>query len=170
MTLSTYTVGQIKSFQGREGYGFNANLYRDGKKVAFVYDDASGGMFHYDWLAKDRAQATAEEAAFAAAAKAQPQIDLGPEVVNGAGVMLDCDPDTYMARLVDEAETTKKVRSLLKRRVLIAVGGVIRQSKTAPTPALIAAFAKKYPEGIILNTLPEAEAVALVIKTDEARA
>ena len=45
-----YSVKNIKSFQGREGYGFNCNLYRGKKKIAFCYDDASGGEVRIDWL------------------------------------------------------------------------------------------------------------------------
>jgi hypothetical protein len=44
-----YSVKSVKSFMGREGYGFNANLYRGKKKIAFVRDDASGGEVDVDW-------------------------------------------------------------------------------------------------------------------------
>lgn len=163
MADQPYTVRNITSFRGREGYGFNATLYAGDRRVAVVYDDASGGMYRYEWLAKDRAQQALDAAAFTAAAKAQPPIDLGPEVVNGAGVLIDCDPDTYMARLVDEAETAKKVRALLKRRVLLLDGTILRQSANPPSPAVLAALAAKYPQATILNALPEAEAVARAV-------
>lgn len=46
-----YAVKSVKSFVGNEGYGFNANLYRNGKKIGFCYDDAGGGGMHpIDWL------------------------------------------------------------------------------------------------------------------------
>lgn len=38
----------LKTFVGREGYGFNANLYVNGKKTAFIADDANGGPFFYE--------------------------------------------------------------------------------------------------------------------------
>lgn len=44
-----YSVKNIKTFMGREGHGFNANLYRGKKKIAFVIDDASGGEVDVDW-------------------------------------------------------------------------------------------------------------------------
>ena len=57
-----YSVKNIKSFQGREGYGYNCNLYRNGKKVAFCYDDASGGGMHpIEWDNAPRTRATDEE-------------------------------------------------------------------------------------------------------------
>lgn len=45
-----YLVKNVKSFIGREGHGFNANLYRGKKKIAFTYDDASGGEIRVDWV------------------------------------------------------------------------------------------------------------------------
>ena len=45
-----YTIKGLKSFIGNEGYGYNVSLYRDGKKVAFVIDDASGGEVDFQWL------------------------------------------------------------------------------------------------------------------------
>jgi len=44
-----YTVKNVKSFQGHDGYGFNCNLYRDGKKVAHCFDEAHGGMIDINW-------------------------------------------------------------------------------------------------------------------------
>lgn len=35
---------------GMEGQGFNATLYRDGKRVAFVIDQATGGEYLYEWF------------------------------------------------------------------------------------------------------------------------
>jgi len=45
-----YTVKKVKSFEGREGYGFNADLYRGKKKVAFCRDMAHGGEVNIDWV------------------------------------------------------------------------------------------------------------------------
>jgi hypothetical protein len=45
-----YSVKNVKNFMGREGYGFNCTLYRNGKKVGTCIDDASGGgMYPVDW-------------------------------------------------------------------------------------------------------------------------
>jgi len=45
-----YSVKNIKTFMGMEGHGFNANLYRGKKKVAFCIDDARGGEVDIDWV------------------------------------------------------------------------------------------------------------------------
>jgi len=47
--LMAYSVGNIKTFKGMEGAGFNAVLYRDGKKVAFVIDSGNGGECDFQW-------------------------------------------------------------------------------------------------------------------------
>jgi len=58
-----YSIKNLKTFQGREGYGYNCNLYRQNKKIAFCYDDASGGMVHIDWanFPKNRTDETMTE-------------------------------------------------------------------------------------------------------------
>lgn len=44
-----YTITKIKQFTGREGYGLNATITRDGKPICFVLDQADGGMVEFDW-------------------------------------------------------------------------------------------------------------------------
>ena len=60
-----YEVKGVKSFIGMEGYGFNATLYRKGKKVAFCIDSGDGGMVDIQWLVKspkNREEYPSEEA------------------------------------------------------------------------------------------------------------
>jgi hypothetical protein len=45
-----YSVKNVKSFVGMDGYGFNANLYRGKKKVAFLIDEGCGGEVNIEWL------------------------------------------------------------------------------------------------------------------------
>jgi len=44
-----YSVKAVKRFIGREGHGFNADLYLNNNKIAFVYDDASGGEINFQF-------------------------------------------------------------------------------------------------------------------------
>ena len=54
MTTTTkapiYTVKNVKTFTGMEGLGWECSLYKDGKRLGTVLDDAHGGMliFHID--------------------------------------------------------------------------------------------------------------------------
>lgn len=38
-----YTLKNIKQWEGMDGYGLNADLYREGKKVARIHDAGNGG-------------------------------------------------------------------------------------------------------------------------------
>lgn len=38
-----YSVKNVKSFMGREGYGYSCSLYKDGKNIGTVTDTADGG-------------------------------------------------------------------------------------------------------------------------------
>lgn len=46
---SKFSVKGVKTFIGREGYGVNANLYYNNKKVAFLLDSGNGGCLDIDW-------------------------------------------------------------------------------------------------------------------------
>ncbi|MEI7436000.1 MAG: hypothetical protein WCL16_04230 [bacterium] len=46
---SKYTVKAIKSFMGMDCPGFNATLCMDGKKIAEVINDGSGGETRFNW-------------------------------------------------------------------------------------------------------------------------
>ena len=46
---SKFSIKSIKTFKGREGYGINANLYYNNKKVAFLLDSGNGGCLDIDW-------------------------------------------------------------------------------------------------------------------------
>lgn len=52
--MPEYTVRKVKTFRGREGTGFNAELCCDGKPVALVMNQADGGSFRFEW--NDRGQ------------------------------------------------------------------------------------------------------------------
>ena len=44
-----WSVGNVVTFMGTEGHGFNADLLLNGKKVAFVIDSGNGGCYSYQW-------------------------------------------------------------------------------------------------------------------------
>ena len=48
--LGPYSVKNVKMHQSHDGYGYNCDLYRDGKKVGHCMDDGNGGeMYPIDW-------------------------------------------------------------------------------------------------------------------------
>src|ERR1035437_5586271 len=94
------TVRKVKTFQGRKGEGFNAELVVDGKPVCFVIDEANGGMFHYDWYKGT----DTEEAMFDAVVANLPERPYG----HGMAGMFKPDADSLMDDLVNKYANWKK--------------------------------------------------------------
>ena len=55
MKSGGYEVRKVKSFRGMEGFGFNAELVRDGKPVALVIDEGNGGCYMFEWYDRSAA-------------------------------------------------------------------------------------------------------------------
>lgn len=142
-----YTVKGVKSFRGNEGYGFNATLYKDGKAIAFVYDDANGGCYMYEW--KDKA---AEQPLLELAKQKYPDMKFE-------------QMDAFVGSLIDDALLEKDAAKLTKGKVAILKDGKIYTIK-APngtvTPQFLELVAKKNPTARILNTAPLSEVIALL--------
>jgi hypothetical protein len=121
MTAGEYSVKAVKSFLGREGYGFNCNLYRKGKKVAFCYDDASGGPISIDWLGAPPCGATDTQWDEWRAFRNEEEKLLNTHVAtfpkvksNFSDNELTIDPEWFVTELVNEYEHQKEVRKLKK--------------------------------------------------------
>lgn len=142
-----YTVKGVKSFRGNEGYGFNATLYKDGKAIAFVYDDANGGCYMYEW--KDKA---AEQPLLELAKQKYPDMKFE-------------QMDAFVGSLIDDVLLEKDAAKLTKGKVAILKDGKIYTIK-APngtvTPQFLELVAKKNPTARVLNTAPLSEVVALL--------
>jgi hypothetical protein len=108
--LAAYSVRKVKTFIGMEGQGFNATLCRDGKPVANVIDDASGGCIDFHWLVPG------EEAALEAVCKQMPPTEF-------YGEMLTYNTDMLLSRLVDEHENEKRLKRVAKKKTLFRVKG-----------------------------------------------
>lgn len=102
-----YEIRKFKSFRGREGYGFNLELWKDGVKVAFVMDDASGGSYRFDWFDKKC------EESFTAEAKAK-----FPDRQWEQG-------DGLLAEMVDDFTNARRLDRLAKKKTLFQVGAEI---------------------------------------------
>jgi len=103
-----YSVKGVKSFQGREGLGFNCNLYRGKKKVAFCYDDASGGEVRIDWLEGRNSQESK---------LLERHVDSLPKVnsqFDGVG-LLTIDDGWFVSDLVAKWEAESDIRKLRKQ-------------------------------------------------------
>lgn len=164
--MSNYSITGLKTFRGNEGYGFNANLLIDGRKVAFVYDDANGGCYRYEWVAKSHEERDADRKALDAHAASLPRIPFGPDMGVDGDFQPDCD--YVLDQLVQAAQVEKQFNSAIKSKVVMArPDGVICSLRntvkpTADTLTKVAAH-PNFKGYRILNSLPRAEALALFI-------
>jgi len=126
-----WAVKAVKTFIGNEGYGFNANLYLKGKRVAFVYDDASGGPVRFQWADQEA------ESAMTAFCATQPPKRGYPY-----------DPDFMACELVDEYEDNRTLRRHCKTKVMFRLPddpeGEFRSFKSAFTKWIVARIRLEY--------------------------
>jgi hypothetical protein len=149
--MSNYTVKGVKNFIGREGHGFNATLYRDGKKIAFVSDMADGGCLRFDW--EDRSEA----APFEAYAATQPPLQTH-------GMVIPCDGDLYASRLVENLSIEKKLKAGLKKKTYFIHDGACYTNKSPYTAYVGSLIKERYKGAVILNERPFDEAFKLFEK------
>ena len=102
-----YSVKNIKSFMGREGLGFNANLYKGKKKIAFAYDDASGGEVDIDWIDRN------EEAELDRFCNTLPVLEF-----ENPKVTLTVDAGLFVSELVERFRDVNKMRKQCRTKTL----------------------------------------------------
>ena len=148
----SYSATISRTFIGREGPGYNGALHRDGRKVADLIDDASGGPVMIYYCGDAAAQRTALEAAAIAA---------GAGTTLGPGFAVEC----YVNDLVEDALQRRELRTKLRNRVLLARpdGRIVALVKTRPTPAVLAqvAASPKFAGHQCLNSLDFEDALRL---------
>jgi len=126
-----YCVKGVKTFDGHEGRGYNANLYRDNKKVASVINEGNGGCPFIYWVRpKDKVEVEVEwagekrmmnlcrdEAAMQEHCKSLP-----PEP-SGFGTDLEITPDFFIDLLIEEYEENRELRRWCKNSVVYRLRG-----------------------------------------------
>ena len=136
-----YSVRNVKTFRGMEGEGFNATLYREGRRIAFVIDDASGGDIQIQWA--NRRTRDVEEKRLLEFLKTLPKDRWEDQEY-------DVTPDVFMATLVDQSQIEKRLKRLFEKKTLFR----LREDSTEDdnwrvierpfSPAIKAALVKKY--------------------------
>lgn len=106
----SYGIKNLKTFRGMEGTGFNVDLHRGGKKVAFVFDAGNGGETSFEWVSEE------EEKAFNDYCAAQPS-----EVVEGN--TLPPSPSLIICRIIDEREVEAQYRKMCRRATAFRLKG-----------------------------------------------
>lgn len=104
-----YTVKGIKSFVGMEGLGFNATLYKDGRKIAFCIDEGCGGDVIFQFVNRDgKDEKTLRD-----------YCDTLPRVkCKGVPEGLKMDMGWFITALVDQCEKDQKFKRQCKTHTL----------------------------------------------------
>lgn len=110
-----YTVKNVKTFRGMEGQGFECSLYKDGKKIGTVTDDAQGGPYRF-FLKKG------EEEILQAHAKTLPKLPWGftPHPPLDPDGMTQ-DADIVVNNLVEDFLEEKRLRKMCKSKIIFTL-------------------------------------------------
>jgi hypothetical protein len=122
--MPKYTVKGIKTFQGREGIGYECSLYRDHKRIGKVVNVANGGesSFYLD----DR-----EKEILDTYCKTLPPIDSGRNLLPP----LEVDAGLYIEELVNDVANKKWVKEQCKKNILFKVPE--KEWRTMPLPLTV---------------------------------
>lgn len=144
--MPNFEIKKLKSFTGREGYGFNADLYMDGKKVAFVIDEASGGCYHWNYENREI------EKTFCDYVKTLPNVP-SEHFPNG----LKMDEDSFISELVAKAEAAKKVKRDCAKKTCVKLPknpeGGYSIFNTPFSPTVREGILKQHPDAKFLNEI-----------------
>jgi hypothetical protein len=164
-----YQLKNVKPFDSPEGGGFNATLYRDGKRVGSVHDGGYGGCYQYNWFTneaeadfyKSLETTLVDETVF----KDDGFIETGKKKP-ATEVWGNSADDGVVGQMVDDFLNRKEFKSKIKRRILYIKDGdiYILSSKIKPVelaelrPLLLERYGA---DTIILNDLPFEEGYSL---------
>jgi hypothetical protein len=134
LKTSKYQVKNVKSFQGRQGYGYECSLYRGGKRVAKVVDTASGGEVDFYWedSKETRVDVTVHGCSDRVCTfKATPEEKIllehvGPmfyEEPSFDGKPMRLGIDGFLAQLVDKFEEMKQYKAWCRKGTVFRLKG-----------------------------------------------
>jgi hypothetical protein len=144
--MATYTVKNVKTFEGMEGGGFEVTLYKDGKRIGKACDDATGGEIN---LFLD----DGEEDLLHAHCAALPKIPWDyPELDAKEPEGMQPDVGTFIEDLVVKYTTQQWLKRNCKTKTMFRIKGdkkdAWRTIKGKFTPQIKAWIVKKYGDTI----------------------
>ena len=101
------TIKGLKTWETYEGGGYQFNLYRNNKKIAFVHEAGVGGCLYIDW-SDEQAKADIE-----GYVKTLPKIQM-----EDMDLALSVTVDIFLDDLVSEYEWEKKLKRYRKQGIL----------------------------------------------------
>ena len=133
------TIKGLKTWATSDGGGYQCNLYKDGKKIAFVHNEGNGSEIQIDWISC--------ESEINAYVESLPKVKCGEvEVDSTVGILID--------DLVTEYEWQKKLakhrkNGILFRFVTDSVDS-FRTLKTLDVAKAVEYLDKNYPNKYVL--------------------
>jgi len=147
--MPEYTVKNVKTFRGMEGIGFNASLYRDGKRVATVDDSAHGGCYDWHWLdfKMPRVKITVKNYKGKLRVRSvTPEEKIFVEHVHTVSDETFEPEDGFVSELVNDYEIAKEYRTKCRTKTLIVLKGYKKGEYSACNAKYTPAFAAKIRE------------------------
>ena len=117
MTEPTVELKNVKTFIGREGHGLNADVYINGVKCYFAYDDASGGGMDIAKYApvKGHAEVNANIALLDQWIKQLPETEV--TFLNMSPFKLKVDLESYIDDVYNKQEEAKQAKKFQAKMV-----------------------------------------------------
>lgn len=164
---AAFDLKGFKTWQGRDGTGYQFTLTHAGKPVAQVTEHGNGGCLRVEWhgvtangnpmpLEADATPAQCKKAAAQAAQTREARAALAtivaatPDLAVGQGITVKADEDIVLGSLAEVAD----IRKLTKKKTVFADGSAVFTMNTPYTAAVAAHLATKRPSAVVLNTLP----------------
>lgn len=139
----------LKWFRGMEGDGFNVTVLKDGKKLAFVMDDARGGEYDYEFVSE------AAEKELKAIVEAKRLEIPAAKMFHGTPDRDLFSMDSMICDMCSAFDFEKKMRRATKTKTVFLTPdlseGEARVINRPYDPTVGEGLRKKYPGVVILN-------------------
>ncbi|WP_081577042.1 hypothetical protein [Acidithiobacillus thiooxidans] len=153
-----YSVKNIKRVRGTDGYGFTATLYFGNKRLGTVMDHANGAPLFFE------VEREAKQALELYAKGLPDKICDFNDPQTGQPAVVKYTAELLVDQLVNQAQSLKQVKNILKKGSTIAIIGnrkVYKIEYMGPVGLkIIANYKKENPEAIVLNGLSDEEIMA----------
>ena len=158
-----YTVNKIKTFKGNEGYGYNAVLCCDGKRIADAIDDASGGPLDLRFDDADQERRLRDYVATLPA-----RVCNFADPVTGKPAVVAVSMELFVEDLVNTTRIANKVKRLMRTSVVVIEDGELCQYKVKLTPEALAVMQRGNPKAAILNGLSDYDVLVRIAQMKNA--
>jgi hypothetical protein len=134
----TFEIKKVKTFKGNDCPGYNLDLWMNGRKIAEVIDDGSGGMVQFDYVDLQ------VETPFLEYVKTLPPWD-----------GLEMSEDLFVGRLYERHEAEKQLKRACAKHTVFKLPqdkkGEFRTMKTPFNEASKTLILKKHPNAVFIN-------------------